>query len=134
MGQLISFKVGSVLMPKRFSVICLLPRLGVKPMTCCNVSNIMKYQHYITKLMAQNVTLTNSRLSARSVKEGWKKFKSNIFSRGSRGGSGNSALGTDMSGAQSCNDFEGVSTAPMPPNGNRYSITNQLDTEEVPLS
>ena len=100
----------------------------------CNVSNIMKYQHYITKLMAQNVTLTNSRLSARSVKEGWKKFKSNIFSRGSRGGSGNSALGTDMSGAQSCNDFEGVSTAPMPPNGNRYSTANRLDTEEVLLS
>lgn len=73
-----------------------------------------------------NTSSVSSRLSARSVKEGWKKFKSNIFSRGSRGGSGNSALGTDMSGAQSCNDFEGVSTAPMPPNGNRSGALSRI--------
>ena len=71
----------------------------------------------------QSVSLTfifTFRLSAKSVKEGWKKFKSHIFNR--KGGNGNgsgSNNNSGMSGAASCNDFEGVSTAPMPPNGTR---------------
>merc|ERR1712117_937862 len=66
-----------------------------------------------------NSSSVSSRLSARSVKEGWKKFKSTIFSgRNSRGNSSN----IGMSGTASCNDFnEGVSTAPMPPNGTSRS-------------
>ena len=66
-----------------------------------------------------------SRLSAKSVKEGWRKFKSHVFNR-NRGSSGGRR--SAMRGAASCNDFEGVSTAPMPPHcsGARWGRDNLL--------
>jgi len=81
-----------------------------------------------------NSSSVSSRLSAKSVKEGWKKFKSHIFNR-SRGGNGNgnsNGSNIGMSGAASYNDFEGVSTAPMPPNssGTRTGALSRIKSSK----
>jgi len=76
-----------------------------------------------------NSSSVSSRLSAKSVKEGWKKFKSHIFSRNRRSLNGNSGGNNDNGmngGATSYNDFEGVSTAPMPPNNAGTTRTGAL--------
>jgi hypothetical protein len=54
---------------------------------------------------ANSQSSSGSRLSARSMKEGWKRFKSQILRRG---GSGSNR----MNGTTSYNDFGPVSTAP----------------------
>jgi len=79
-----------------------------------------------------NSSSVSSRLSAKSVKEGWKKFKSHIFSRNRRSLNGNGSGNNDNNGigmsggAMSYNDFEGVSTAPMPPNNAGTTRTGAL--------